>query len=789
MPNNIRERTAPTDRNLRSAAGERLPIKLILPKQGKEKLQPSGGPPSTPFVTVDDKLRSRLRNEVVAVRQAIVHQVQRTGSAPVRVKLRLKAAAKSHRPHNLFSDASCPIIGAGRLGELFVKATPRGLSRLASTIEGNTAKSIVKELSTVEVVEPITPQFRRRNVSPLDILKRSPRRENGFLLKVRLFDFGQDDQGKLIEDFHAICKQRNLGVSQSGYASTSQVFAVECKTVEDVEAMSNIVGVRSVSQMPLVTSVRPQMLNERSLPPKLPTAEQVDGEFPTVVAVDSGISDQVGQLSTWVVGRDSFVSPEYRNTDHGTFVAGLICWPSQLNPTLVGVDDSPCGVFDLQVMPNYDPAHGDTEALTEQEFLQSLETALKQHANKYKVWNLSIGTSEVCSLDEFSSFAEQLDNLQEKYSVSFVISAGNYENPPLLSYPRTEAQLAMGRITSPADSVLGITVGSVGHVDYPNGGPKQNEPSAFSRHGAGPNYVIKPDVVHYGGSCSLDLVSRAGIRSVNASGSAEDLGTSVATPLVSRTLAQIYDRISPTPSPVLARALLTHHSRDPRNGNRVPDGQENFFGFGIPATPPYCLECTPYSSTLVFEDALRPGFFLEWDDFPYPTSLRRNGRYFGEIWMTVAFTPSRGARWGTEYCETHVEAHFGVYRFQQSRKTKKKTLKFTGLVPPEHKNPGILYESYQVEKLRKWAPVRTYYGDMGDKGERGEKWRLYVQLLTRHGADNARGSKPQPFSLILTIADPTRRVAVYDEMAQVVHNRFKAENLAIRAAARIRATS
>ena len=27
----------------------------------------------------------------------------------------------------------------------------------------------------------------------------------------------------------------------------------------------------------------------------------------------------------------------------------------------------------------------------------------------------------------------------------------------------------------------------------------------------------------------------------------------------------------------------------------------------------------------------------------------------------------------------------------------------------------MLYESYQVEKLRKWAPVRTYFGDLGKK--------------------------------------------------------------------------
>ena len=46
----------------------------------------------------------------------------------------------------------------------------------------------------------------------------------------------------------------------------------------------------------------------------------------------------------------------------------------------------------------------------------------------------------------------------------------------------------------------------------------------------------------------------AGIRSLNSAGSVENLGTSFAAPLVSRTLAQIYHQITPTPSPVLARA-------------------------------------------------------------------------------------------------------------------------------------------------------------------------------------------------------------------------------------------
>jgi len=191
-------------------------------------------------------------------------------------------------------------------------------------------------------------------------------------------------------------------------------------------------------------------------------------------------------------------------------------------------------------------------------------------------------------------------------------------------------------------------------------------------------------------------------------------------------------------------------------------------------------------STLVFEDTLRPGYFLEWDSFPYPPSLRRSGRFFGDIWMTLAFAPARGANWGTEYCETHIDAHFGVYRNEVNRKTGATTEKFKGLVPPEHKNPGQLYESFQVEKLRKWAPVRTYFGSLGEKGERGSRWRLKLQLLSRHGVDTPEMKRPQPFALIVTIADPRRAASVYNEMSVNIRSRFKVANLALRGTTRVR---
>lgn len=774
--------------NSPTSPGERLFIKVIMPKQGMERKVPGGGTPPKPFRPVDAKYRGHLSSQIAAIRTAITPQIPRTGAAPVRIKLLAKAAAKSHRPDHLFSINTCPIVGAGRLGELFVKATSAGLNALDELILNNDSERIVKELSCVEVIEAVTPAYRRGGFEPGDVLRFSPRGKNGFILRVGLFNFGSgQEQMAMLKDFKDRCGQIGVAVREGrGYSPQSYTYELECRNVEEVEALSRIIGVRSLRPMPLVRTIRPRMLNAKALP-RLRSADQVTGDFPSVVVVDSGITDSVPSLNSWIVGRESEVAPEYRNSDHGTFVAGLICFGADLNPNIAGIDPNPCGVFDLQVIPNDDPSKGDTIPLLESEFLQSLESALKEHANAFKVWNLSIGTDAVCSLDEFSPLAEELDNLQERYKISFVISAGNFDTPPLMDYPRTGSQLNTGRITAPADSVLGITVGAVSHVDYKRNGPPEHHPSAFSRHGAGPNYIIKPDLIHYGGSCSTDGTHVSGIRSINQNGTAENLGTSFAAPLVSRTLAQIYHQVTPTPSPVLARAILTHHARDPRSGARVPDGDENFFGFGLPAAVPYSLECTPYTSTLVFDDVLRPGYYLEWDDFPYPTSLKRDGKFFGEIWMTVAFAPSRGRRWGTEYCETHIDAHFGVYRIQKSRETGKPKPKpiFVGLVPPEHKNPGLLYESYQVEKMRKWAPVRTYHGNMQD-GERGERWRLKLQLLTRHGVEKETFS-PQAFSLILTISDPEKKAAVYDEMAQIIRNRFQSQNLTLRTAARIQA--
>ena len=50
---------------------QRLPIKLVLPKQGHEKKVQGGGAQKVPFREVSREYRGSLRNQVAAIEQAV----------------------------------------------------------------------------------------------------------------------------------------------------------------------------------------------------------------------------------------------------------------------------------------------------------------------------------------------------------------------------------------------------------------------------------------------------------------------------------------------------------------------------------------------------------------------------------------------------------------------------------------------------------------------------------------------------------------------------------------------
>ena len=210
---------------------------------------------------------------------------------PARVKLHPLATANSHRPGTLFSSRTCPIIGGGALGELFVKATPEGLDKISAKIYGGDSQRTVKELSAVSVIEPVAPEIRRGGRTARDILQDCPRRSNGFLARVRLFDFGDGGvQGKLYKAFIGICQRRDIAVASDGYSERSLTYGANCGSVDDIEAIAACVGVRSISAMPLVRAAH-QPFARSGLAPTNPSSPHVPGsDLPGAVLVDSGVS-------------------------------------------------------------------------------------------------------------------------------------------------------------------------------------------------------------------------------------------------------------------------------------------------------------------------------------------------------------------------------------------------------------------------------------------------------------------------------------------------------------------
>lgn len=146
-------------------------------------------------------------------------------------------------------------------------------------------------------------------------------------------------------------------------------------------------------------------------------------------------------------------------------------------------------------------------------------------APKIKVINLSIGDPSRQFTQSMSPLARLIDWLSAKYNVLFVISSGNHPEAISLDVPVREfnslsrsklEQITINslykdirnrKLLSPAESINGLTVGSVHHdnatIIY-QGDHRIDPfihalPSPISAFGSGYRRSIKPDIIFYGG--------------------------------------------------------------------------------------------------------------------------------------------------------------------------------------------------------------------------------------------------------------------------------------------------
>lgn len=752
-----------------------MPIKVVSTRENDVKspeVNP-GGP--KPLCDVTPQMRVQLSRQVGELRSASMKWFNSYIGAPSvgKVILKEKALCKSHRPTYLLSEKTCPVIGVASLGELLVELSPEGILHLEEAIIKGSTKRHLHDLSTIERIAPYT----EKDVLPENVRSKvqDEIKIHDRPIKVELFSFSDKETDKLIlRLFEAFLSENHCVLQQSiHYSDTLTLHEVR---VPSMDVLNEISAFRPVRRLSFFPQYRPMPVSAGARPlHRIGDCFPTRGfEYPTVAVVDSGIPEDHPKLSAWVIGREQYVPSNLRNHHHGTFVGGILAHSHLLEPDKSD-DIAGCNLLDICVLPNDDPKAGPRDKIGEIDLITRLEDAVNKYAENVKVWNLSLGFDGECDLWSISDLATKLDAMADEHKVVFVIACGNYEDPPLRGWPPQKD--ISDRIRIPADVLRGISVGSVAAKDNSNSLVRANHPSPFSRRGPGPLYLVKPDLVHFGGNCDTDGVcTDTGVLSWTIDGEVgEGIGTSFATPRVSRLLAGVYSSMESAPSANLAKALLIHSALFPGEVRRPEEDELGYYGFGLPGTLNRIITCSESAATLIWESQVSPGLEFRLDDFPYPNCLKENGLWKGEIWMTLVYNPPLDRRNGFEHVRLNLDAHLGVYRWN----SQKKQFAFKTEVPAEASWPGK-YEKSRIEHGYKWSPVKVYRRRL-PKGITGDHWCLSITPLVRSGEKTL---PPQDFALIVTIADPDGQ-DVYTDIVQQLQARFPINDLALKQQVRV----
>ena len=733
----------------------RLPIQVVIPRETDYNIPHSGGSKKN-LELFTPELKDQIMQQCENLRTVLQSTFIQFPNTPCigKVIMKEEAIAKSHKPTALFNAKTCPIVGAENLNEILVKVTPEGLNHLISTVHSPSNNDIKINMTKIEKIKAYSKQEKiviQEYENMTDITQP---------IKVKLFSFDDaTDNEYFTQGFEEQIRQLGLEATRLNYGGNLCVYKLRCGNKDDLNKIIEYPGVHKVSFFPQYTYDFPNIAQAKKQLSVLPVPVEGD-DYPIIGVIDSGIMPDHKYLEPWIYKREYFVPEEYRNYEHGTFVAGILIYGGIINENKK--TQPRFKLLDVVTSPNNDPEKGPTDSLSEDRLIQILHDVIGRYHSDVRVWNMSLGTDVICG-DIMSDLAIALDELQDLYGVDFILPAGNYIEIPLREWPPVIDLQNADRITSPADSIRAITVGSIANIGI-NGFVEKDMPSPFSRKGPGANYLIKPDVVYYGGNCTSDLrCEGTGIISFDIHGNIiEDIGTSYSTPVITAIYASLRNGIAEERSREFAKAFLIHSAQIPEQAKKDVTDFDKYYGYGKPAeNVEEILTCVDASVTLVFSGTLFNGTFIEFNDFPYPKSLYRNKKCYGDIRMTLVYTPQIDASFGQEYCCTNIDVHFGTYDFIDDEGY---VHGFRSEVPIV-KKWDEKYERFRVENGFKWSPIKSYSRSIL-KGIGKKPWRLMVDSVARLG-ENYNG---QEFVLLVTISDPQQK-PIYDEVIQALRER------------------
>ncbi|MBS6377188.1 MAG: S8 family peptidase [Clostridium sp.] len=741
-----------------------LPIKLVLPKIS-DIVPNTGGGKIKFFGEVTPDLQRMVSDKFESLLSfySDVFDENETIPAVGKITVKPEAIAKSHKPTDLCRN--CPIIGSEDLDEIYIKVNRKNIQETIEMVKNPPSQKFQANMTAIVDIQPIKPE--EKISSTLQDIVREDFNSIKKSIKLKIFDFNDDfDNAQILEyvtqklkSFHFENKYEIIS-----YGDQIKFFKVEVTSYDDIIKLASINGVKTVG-----------FFQEYSLPrndfsvTELQTVldtEYRDSDI-TIGIIDGGISDDNPFLKPYIVAREEYVSTVYQNPKHATFIASTIQYGNILN-NLSTSEAYRFKFVDIVAIPNSDKDFGPIDSITEYDLMEIIEEVMDKYSQSTKIWNLSLGIESKPCDGSMSDLGIFLDYIQDKYHVQIFVSSGNINSLPLRNWPPQKGIGEHDRLISPADSVRAITVGSVALFDSADSIVKFNEPSPFSRRGPGANYIVKPDIVDYGGNFSTSYkIDGLGVNGLDPLGRIiEGNGTSYSTPRSLQKYASIYEEMI-DPDLLLAKAMLIHSAR--MNSRELLDEHPDnikYYGFGIPSTNTQdILQCSQDCVTLVFKQKISQGSHLEMYDFPYPKSLIKNNKYIGEIGMTLAYLPPLDSKYGREYCRTNIDVSFGTYSYLDNGK-----IAYKGQVPLESKWDEK-FEAARVEHGFKWSPIKSYYRKLSRGINLEDGWKLRIDLTPRDGLY----VPSQEFVLIITIKDSNGN-DIYSEITNGLRDKGYATN-------------
>jgi hypothetical protein len=407
---------------------------------------------------------------------------------------------------------------------------------------------------------------------------------------------------------------------------------------------------------------------------------------PIICVIDSGLQEQHILLAPAILTEYSknYVPNEDTTADgvpsggHGTKVAGAILYGNEIPEQ--GSIQPPCFLTNARVLDN-------RNNLPSALYPPQLMKQIVEDFNGVRIFNMSIASRGACRLVHMSTWAATIDRLIHDRKVLFLLACGNIKSstgvaarPGIVEHlqagrPYPDYLLeATSRISNPAQSLLGLTVGSVCHNEFEDADRisfgKRDHVSSFSRSGPGMWGCIKPDVVEYGGDFLREkngyLITQHDATSARVVKTGPnrlgwDVGTSFATPKIGHILALLASKF-PNDSTLLYKALLIQSARLPEHVFHNPNAQAlRVLGYGIPDAG-RALENNPYRITFVAEGSVAAQQANLYS-LNIPQELRRAGSNFDvlvEVTLTFTAMPRRTRK--------RLKSYFGSWLTWESSK-------------------------------------------------------------------------------------------------------------------------